>query len=538
MKKLGEYEIVRKIGQGAMGAVFEARMPVIGETVAIKVLSVGQIPADEREELRKRFVREASLLWKINHPHVIGIHHVGAVNGLPYFVMKYLPTTLKNKMGFGEETCGAKVRLEEREAVRIATCLLSALACLHDAGGVHRDVKPENILFTNQDEPKLADFGIAKWCDRNIKTQTGFAMGTTDYMAPEQCDAGKADCRADIYAVGIVVYEMLTGMHPFRTRFQDPSTLRPDIKKGWDDLFRKATEPSPQDRFQSAGEMALALENLVESKRRPGDIETVTLGKTGVRMEFAYIPPGEFMMGSPETEEGSCDDERPRHRVKIEKGFHMQTTPVTQGQWEAVMGSNPSWFENCGKDCPVEQVSWDDAKKFIEALNRISGKKRFRLPTEAEWEYACRAGTTTALYNGDMEILGLNNAPSLDPIAWYGGNSGVDYDGGYDSSGWDEKQYEHSKAGVHPVGRKLPNSWGLYDMIGNVFEWVEDDWHENYNGAPSGGSAWVDSPRSAGRVLRGGGWGCRAGFCRSAVRVRSEPGLRGGSVGLRLAALF
>ena len=181
-------------------------------------------------------------------------------------------------------------------------------------------------------------------------------------------------------------------------------------------------------------------------------------------------------MGSPENEKGSYDDERPRHRVKIEKGFHMQTTPRSpkasgRRSWEATLPIS----RIAGRIVPVESVSWDDAKEFIEALNKLSGKKRFRLPTEAEWEYACRAGTTTAVYNGNMEILGERNAPILDSIAWYGGNSGVDYDGGYDSSGWNEKQYEHSKAGVHPVGRKLPNSWGLYDMIGNVYEWVEDD---------------------------------------------------------------
>ena len=204
MKKLGEYEIVRKIGQGAMGAVFEARMPVIGETVAIKVLAVADFPADEREELRKRFVREASLLWKINHPHVIGIHHVGAANGVPYFVMEYLPTTLKNKMGFAEETRRAKVRMEEREVVRIATCLLSALECLHDAGGVHRDVKTgKHSLQRNRTSPSSPTSASPSGATATIKTQTGFAMGTTDYMAPEQCDAGKADCRADIYAVGI-----------------------------------------------------------------------------------------------------------------------------------------------------------------------------------------------------------------------------------------------------------------------------------------------------------------------------------------------
>jgi formylglycine-generating enzyme required for sulfatase activity len=160
-----------------------------------------------------------------------------------------------------------------------------------------------------------------------------------------------------------------------------------------------------------------------------------------------------------------------------------------------------------------------------------------RLPTEAEWEYACRAGTTTALYTSDIEILGERNASALDPIAWYGGNSGVDFelDNGWDSSDWDEKQYPHTRAGTRPVGLKDVNPWGLCDMLGNVWEWCADHWHDSYNGAPVDGTAWIDSDAGAGtrRVLRGGSWNSFARSVRSAYRHAFDPGIRYYIIGFR-----
>jgi len=208
----------------------------------------------------------------------------------------------------------------------------------------------------------------------------------------------------------------------------------------------------------------------------------------------------------------------------------MQKTEVTQRQWEMVMGYNPSYFKNCGKDCPVENVSWLDVQEFIKRLNRKGGS--YRLPTEAEWEYAARAGTQTAIYTGNMKIIGERNAPDLDPIAWYGGNSGVDYEGGWNSSDWKEKQYDHKRAGTHPVGKKKSNAFGLYDMLGNVWEWCQDWYDKNYPGGavtdplgPSSGS---------GRVLRGGGWYGFARGCRTANRSSGTPGYRYDGFGFRL----
>ena len=156
----------------------------------------------------------------------------------------------------------------------------------------------------------------------------------------------------------------------------------------------------------------------------------------------------------------------------------------------------------------------------------------YRLLTEAQWEYACRAGAQTALYNGPIEIRGQSNAPAIDPIGWYSGNSGVDYEGAWDSSGWKEKQYDHSRAGAHVVGQKKANAFGLWDMIGNVWEWCED-WYGPYT---SGEVTDPLGPRSGeGRVGRGGSWRFDARDCRSAGRGWDSPGSRKSFLGLRLS---
>ncbi|KPA17008.1 Sulphatase-modifying factor domain protein [Candidatus Magnetomorum sp. HK-1] len=264
----------------------------------------------------------------------------------------------------------------------------------------------------------------------------------------------------------------------------------------------------------------------VELKPIQKDPEKYLTNKFG--MKFVFIKPGEFVMGSPKNEPGRGSDEV-QHTVKLTRGFYMQTTEVTQGQWEAIMGSNPSEFKGCGKDCPVENVSWNDAKDYIKKLSAKDGGT-YRLPTEAEWEYAARAGTKTALYTGDINIIGDNNSPSLDPIAWYGGNSCVNYKGGADCSGWPSKQYKCSSCGTNPVAQKIPNSWGLHDMIGNVWEWCEDSYTKTLVND-------VDpliNNDSGLRVIRGGSWSNDAGNCRSADRSRGGPGDRSNVLGLRL----
>ena len=217
------------------------------------------------------------------------------------------------------------------------------------------------------------------------------------------------------------------------------------------------------------------------------------------------------MMGSPSNEPERVDNER-QHRVTISKPFYLQTTEVTQGQWREVMGNNPSYFKNCGDDCPVEQVSWNDVREFIRKLNQREGANKYRLPTEAEWEYACRAGTDTPFYFGDC--LSTDQA---------------NYNGNYPMPGCAKGEYRKTPV---PVGSFSPNAWGLYDMHGNVWEWCQD-WYGNY---PSGHVTDQTGPSSgSARVGRGGSFSSRAGYCRSANRGILPPGRGGLLLGFRLA---
>ena len=226
-------------------------------------------------------------------------------------------------------------------------------------------------------------------------------------------------------------------------------------------------------------------------------------------MKFVHIPPGTFMMGSTLNEFGRDKDEK-QHRVTLTKGFYIQTTEVTLGHWKAVMGINLADTSNCGNDCPAKDVSWDDTQKFIRQLNRLEGENNYRLPTEAEWEYACRAGSKTAFANGAISVIECGYDPNLNTIGWYCGNA---------------------RKKVHPVAQKNPNAWGLYDMHGNVFEWCQD-WYGDY---PSGSVTDPIGPLSGSyRVFRGGGWNFGARLCRSADRLSFTPGHRFGFLGFRL----
>ena len=230
--------------------------------------------------------------------------------------------------------------------------------------------------------------------------------------------------------------------------------------------------------------------------------------ENSIGIKLRLIPAGEFLMGAPDSDSNASNSEQPQHTVRITKPFCLGVTEVTQCEYERVMGTNPS--RSKGAQLPVENVSWEDAVEFCRKLSEFPAERSagrvYRLPTEAEWEYACRAGSKTKWSFGDAES-------SLGEYAWYGDNS-------------DNK--------THPVGMKIPNAWGLYDMHGNVWEWCSDCWKRDYT------TTAVSDPigPAAGffRVLRGGGWGSRAGDCRSADRRRRAPVVRlNRALGFRVA---
>ncbi|OHB64073.1 MAG: hypothetical protein A2Y77_12355 [Planctomycetes bacterium RBG_13_62_9] len=214
---------------------------------------------------------------------------------------------------------------------------------------------------------------------------------------------------------------------------------------------------------------------------------------------FRLIPPGTFTMG---------DEDYGEHQVTLTKLFYCGKFPVTQGQWQAVMDNNPSYFKDAGREAPVERVSWRDCQAFLNKLCRMEGAAdgTYRLLTEAEWECACRAGSTSAFCFGD-------NDSALDEYGWYDGNGG-------DST--------------HPVGQKRANAFGLYDMHGNVWEWCQD-WYDAYTGESLADP--LGPPCGYDRVNRGGSWRSHAWGCRSALRFRCTPGHRDHFLGLRLGRI-
>lgn len=248
--------------------------------------------------------------------------------------------------------------------------------------------------------------------------------------------------------------------------------------------------------------------------------------KNSIGMEFVYVPAGSFMMGSTAREidiELIDEDEGPQHRVTIREGFYMGQYEVSIAEWSAVMGDIPEGMKDLdgkfkeSKRQPVVSVSWNDAQDFIKKLNARGDGYTYRLPTEAEWEYACRAGTTTPFAFGSS--LSSDQA---------------NFDGDYPDGGASKGVYRQKTT---PVGSFPPNAWGLYDMHGNVWEWCEDVWHDSYNGAPIDGSAWLRGGMQEGRVMRGGSWDDFSSGVRSARRGSVASDQRDNLIGFRVVAL-
>ncbi|NET43786.1 bifunctional serine/threonine-protein kinase/formylglycine-generating enzyme family protein [Okeania sp. SIO2B3] len=409
------------------------------------------------------------------------------------------------------------------------------------------------------------------------KTTLTVAFGTPGYMPSEQA-IGKPKLSSDIYAVGMVGIKALTGKNPGNLP-TDPNTgnviwrneakvsnrlaniLDRMVHEYFPQRYENATEvlealvftnslqpipapittptqvktvlavPSPQKQpllistptpipvtTQAKTVLASTYNTNISIQKfktvtvnvrgeiishSPGKAEVMTenLGN-GVILEMVKIPAGRFLMGSPETEAERIDWESPQHYVDVPE-FFMGKYPVTQAQWGAIMGNNPSGFKGASR--PVERVSWNDATEFCQKLSEITGKK-YSLPSESQWEYACRAGTSTPFYFGETitsELVNLNR-----------NNSNVNLHSHFTYAG-EPKQYGQ---GTTDVGIFPPNAFGLYDMHGNVWEWCQDVWHDNYEGAPTDGSAWETGGDSNRRMLRGGCWYLYSRLCRSAVR--------------------
>ncbi len=260
-----------------------------------------------------------------------------------------------------------------------------------------------------------------------------------------------------------------------------------------------------------------------QNPNSPPSADLPRLWTNSLGMKFVRIEKGSFMMGSTDSDKEASSDEKPQHRVNITKDFYMGQYEVTQAQWEVVMGSNPSYFK--GADRPVEQVSWEDVQVFIQKLNAKEGTNTYRLPTEAEWEYASRAGSSSKYSFGD----------DASQLCQYG--NVADLKAKETNSSWTVANCNDGVgAETSVVGRYRPNAWGLYDVHGNVWEWVQD-WYnpDYYKNSPSSDPSNLIKNSSTRRVLRGGSWYDEPRYLRSAFRSGSLPAYRGSSIGFRLS---
>ncbi len=604
----GKYRIDALVGIGGFGAVYSAWHLGLDRQVAFKILQPNV--ALQSPEAVALFEGEAKTAARLLHENIVIIHDAGrTADGFSYIAMEWIEgRTL-------DEEIESRGRLGFERVAEVLRQTAAALSYAHKNRIVHRDLKPGNLMLIRRpdggEQVKVVDFGIAKALSSATGSRVSRVIGTLDYAAPEQWRQGaQIDGRADIYSLGVTIFEALTGSLPFNAASDGeliqlkqsaaPPPLRkllPDAPAAVEELLQRMMAVDPNQRPQDVGKIPAMFdaaikppsapprpETIVETpppprqktvaetppprlktvfetpvsappltpavpsfpKRRAGIIAAavatlvllgygiwtglpnkqtnisppenrransfaVNLGNN-VKLEMVNLPGGEFTMGSND----GYSDEKPPHRVKLGP-FAIGKYEVTQAQWKAVMGDNPSYY-NWADDLPVENVSWNMAQDFIRRLNDKLRDGTYRLPTEAEWEYAARAGSHSRYSFGD-------DASELHNYAWF-----------YDNSG-----YQMQARQTHPVGRLKPNAFGLFDMHGNVWEWCSD-WYSNSYYAECERQGTVTDPRGpsdgSARVFRGGGWSYDAVDCRSAFRYGSTPGFRLDYLGFRLLRTY
>ncbi len=266
INNLGRYEIVSELGRGAMGVVYKAKDPLIDRMVAIKTINLQSLPLDKKKEYEARFYQEAKAAGRLSHPNIITIYDLGENDGIAYIAMELLEgRELQHMLDDGK-------RLSVEDAVNIAVQVASGLAYAHEHGIVHRDIKPSNIMVLQGKRIKIADFGIARMESSLLSTKTGLLMGSPLYMSPEQIKNERIDLRSDVFSLGILLYQMLTGRLPFRgdnahtVMFQivqeeppKPSSVNPDVPQVLDAIIAKCLAKRPEDRYQDANELGRAL---------------------------------------------------------------------------------------------------------------------------------------------------------------------------------------------------------------------------------------------------------------------------------------
>ena len=517
--RLGVYQVEDVIGEGGMGVVYRATDTALGRTVALKCLHTN-LAGDP--SIRQRFVREARVLRVWSHPGAVAIHDFVEHEHLLAIVMELVP---------GESLAHHLARWRGRmpfEEIRgILGDVLEAMQDAHDHGVVHRDLKPDNVLVRDDGgrlRPKIVDFGIAKILEGTTYTVSGALLGTCRYMAPEQVKTPSAtDHRADIYSLGVTLYELVTGKPPFdgdgnhfaammahvTQRPRPPSKLRRDTPPALEKLILDALAKSPEDRPASCAvfreRLFEAIPETATSRAKPSSAPLPETLTDTFGQELVLVPAGPFAMGS-------------SRREIVLAAFYIDRTPVTNEQFHAFVkatGYAPDddgsarflqHFRN-GKPPrgeekhPVTYVSWTDAKAYA----AWAGK---RLPTEAEWEKAAR------------------------------GTDGRKYPWGKADPTPSHASFGNQKRGPVPVG-SFPDGvspYGVHDMAGNVWEWCEDVFDEDfYESGPTHNPRLVHPARRAQLVMRGGSWMYDASSLRTWARIGFEAHYRFAGGGFRCA---
>jgi eukaryotic-like serine/threonine-protein kinase len=602
------YQIVKILGSGGFGDTYLAvdlDLPNQPKCV-VKHLKPNSDPA-VLQIVRRLFDSEAQVLYRLGNDsdQIPRLFAHFEERGEFYLVQEFVD---------GEDLSYEVIpgqKLAEIAVTKLLKEILEILAVVHKKNIIHRDIKPQNLMRRRQDgKIVLIDFGAVKEVNTmkvNPQGQTSIsvAVGSLGYMPSEQA-VGQPKLSSDVYAVGMLGIQALTGLQPhelpkdladgeviWRNRANVSDKLALVLNKmvnyHFRDRYPSAVEAlealkasAPQQRqstpnittpiiqtppptkiispnwsrrkviqivgFAGAG-LGLAIvvprlwrsdsgESTPEIKRLASNLktfqfETVTVNAqgnitnrrneqanyfaedlgNGVTLDMVQIPKGTFLMGSPEREAQRYENESPQHQVKVPE-FFMGKYEITQAQYQAIMGSNPSDFK--GEKRPVEQVTWDEAVEFCKKLSQKTGKT-YRLPSEAEWEYACRARTTTPFYFGETITTDL-----------------VNYHGDYPYGSAPKGEYLRQTT---DVGKFSPNSFGLYDMHGNIREWCEDVYNHNYTGAPKDGSPWLTGKDNNIKVLRGGTWVSDVWLCRSAFRDNASRGFRVSYFGFRVVAV-
>ena len=473
------------------------------------------------ERYRAKFLKEAETMASLDHPNIVSVIDVFNENGTVYYVMPFM------KGGSLSDLVKSKGRLPEERALRYVAQIASALKYMHEQRHLcHFDVKPANILLNAYDNAMLIDFGISKNYDSNGNETSSTPVGMSEGFAPlEQYQqmVSEFSPASDVYALGATLFYLLMGKVPpsaislvqgeelqFDTAVSDTvkqivlSAVVPAIKKrlqsveGFINLKDSDHVDKTTEKYESTSisDSPNSTEETQIVDKKNSIIDNPIIQK--LLDDMVLVEGGTFAMGK---NTFFYSDSNPQHHVTL-SSFRICKFQVTQELWLAVMGTNPSAMQG-DKTRPVENVSWIDCQEFIDKLNRITGMI-FRLPTEAEWEFAARGGT----HSYDYKYSGWN------------------YDG---VVAWN---LSNSCGSTHPVGTKKPNELGLYDMSGNVFEWCMD-WYDSYREIHTTNPKGPSSGKN--RIFRGGAWNRLKEYCRVWSRGRALPEDRQSNLGFRLA---